>query len=233
MGRGCPMADTDFWPSATPSVSIVSRFVQTGEAPTSYTDVMTVSSTGRRHFSSISAGQNAAISTGAVSISDARTQESSTSAYLLFVWDALDEIRPDRSTPAAEILKKARKAGHVTAVDLVSAQSGAIQRSRRPRRCRTSTSCSSMSTRRASLLGEELGTCDGNSAWTGRSANLRAGCAASSSVIHRPDGAVAGGVTGVIALAGIRCACRTKLIAGAVGAGDALLPAGIAVGLAR
>ncbi len=99
--------------------------VATIEAPTSYTDVMSVESTGRRTFFH---------QRGANAFLDVRHFDFQSSkgkifhlGYLLLL-DALDEIHEGGLTGAARVLRQARQAGLKTAVDLVSEDSERFQR---------------------------------------------------------------------------------------------------------
>lgn len=90
------------------------------ELPTSYTDVMTVKSSGRRTFFH-HRGANAAFSAEGWT----PTNLSGRILHLgyLLLLDALDELQPDGSTKAARLLEKAKLAGLQTSVDIVSESS--------------------------------------------------------------------------------------------------------------
>ena len=93
---------------------------KTGDAPTSYTDVMTVQSTGRRTFFH-ARGANALLD-------PAHFDFTKTSArifhlgYLLLL-DRLDQPSATHGTVAAEVLARAQAAGLKTSIDLVSEDS--------------------------------------------------------------------------------------------------------------
>lgn len=96
-----------------------SQLSVTQEAPTSYTDAMTVEATGRRTFFH-QRGANAALI-------PARVQPANSQARLfhlayLMLLDSLDVLRADGSTGAAELLAQARAAGLSTSVDIVSTE---------------------------------------------------------------------------------------------------------------
>ncbi|MBX7206980.1 MAG: carbohydrate kinase family protein [Verrucomicrobiaceae bacterium] len=92
---------------------------QTELAPTSYTDAMTVASTGRRTFFH-QRGANALLGEGDFDFSG-------TSARIfhlgyLMLLDEMDRQLPDGGTVAACVLRKARRSGLVTSVDIVSTE---------------------------------------------------------------------------------------------------------------
>jgi sugar/nucleoside kinase (ribokinase family) len=86
---------------------------------TSYTDVMTVSETGRRTFFHYR-GANAFLDTGDFdfSLSHAKIFHL---GYLLLL-DKLDELGPDGMSGAARVLQQAKKSGFITSADIVSEQ---------------------------------------------------------------------------------------------------------------
>lgn len=92
--------------------------------PTSYTDVMTVASTGRRTFFH-QRGANAHFDETAIDFTDA-SYRIFYLGYLLLL-DALDVILPDGRTGAARLLERATAAGLTTVVDLVSEESDRFQ----------------------------------------------------------------------------------------------------------
>lgn len=92
---------------------------QTGDAPTSYTDAMTVASTGRRTFFH-QRGANALFG-------DSHLDFTKTKARLfylgfLMLLDAMDEFAAPGRTRASLALQKAQAAGFATAVDMVSTE---------------------------------------------------------------------------------------------------------------
>jgi sugar/nucleoside kinase (ribokinase family) len=89
-------------------------------SPTSYTDVMTVRSTGRRTFFH-QRGANA-IWDGSELDFPSSTARIFHLGYLLLL-DALDEPHPEFGTRAAELLNRAREAGLKTSIDVVSEDS--------------------------------------------------------------------------------------------------------------
>lgn len=98
---------------------------RTGDAPTSYTDVMTVQSTGRRTFFH---------ARGANALLDSRHFDfAQTSArifhlgYLLLL-DRMDSPHPEFGTVAAEVLARAQAAGLKTSIDVVSEDSDRFEK---------------------------------------------------------------------------------------------------------
>jgi sugar/nucleoside kinase (ribokinase family) len=90
-------------------------------APTSYTDVMTVKSTGRRTFFH-QRGANALLDVADFDFSSTRARIFHL-GYLLLL-DRLDAPDPDFGTTAAHVLSLATKAGLKTSLDVVSEDSG-------------------------------------------------------------------------------------------------------------
>jgi sugar/nucleoside kinase (ribokinase family) len=99
--------------------------LQTDAAPTSYTDVMTIQSNGRRTFFH-ARGANALLDAAHFdfSKSDARIFHL---GYLLLL-DRLDAAHPEFGTVGAEVLARAQKAGFKTSIDLVSEDSDRFAR---------------------------------------------------------------------------------------------------------
>ena len=98
----------------------ISSMHRTDAAPTSYTDVMTVASTGRRTFFH-QRGANALLKGSEIQL------ESSSArlfhlGYLLLL-DSLDEACPTFGTKSAELLHRASELGFVTSADVVSEES--------------------------------------------------------------------------------------------------------------
>lgn len=97
----------------------VAQLRQTADAPTSYTDAMTVGSTGRRTFFH-QRGANAFFD-------DSHLDFGKTNTRLFFLGflmllDAMDEFASPGRTRASLALEKARAAGLATAVDMVSTE---------------------------------------------------------------------------------------------------------------
>lgn len=88
---------------------------------TSYTDVMTVASSGIRTFFHYR-GANALLDESYFDFNNARAKIFHL-GYLLLL-DALDRVGSDGSTGAARVLRSARASGLITSVDIVSEQSG-------------------------------------------------------------------------------------------------------------
>jgi len=98
----------------------ISRMQITTEAPTSYTDVMTVRSTGKRTFFH-QPGANACLSRGHFQLKNSNARIFYL-AYLLLL-DALETIGPEGQPETALLLQEARALGFKTAVDVVSENS--------------------------------------------------------------------------------------------------------------
>jgi len=96
------------------------RLALTSEAPTSYTDAMSVESTGRRTFFH-HVGANALLKRTDVNLSESHAKFFYL-GYLLLL-ESLDKLNDGR-TGASELLNEARSLGFLTVVDLVSAQLG-------------------------------------------------------------------------------------------------------------
>jgi sugar/nucleoside kinase (ribokinase family) len=92
----------------------------TKEAPTSYTDVMTVKSTGRRTFFH-QRGANAFLDAAHFDLAQSGARIFHL-GYLLLL-DRLDQLDPVYGTVAAAVLHRAQEAGFRTSVDLVSEDS--------------------------------------------------------------------------------------------------------------
>ena len=90
------------------------------EAPTSYTDVMTVQSTGRRTFFH-QRGANAFLDSAHFDFTQSRARIFHLGYILLL--DRLDQPDPKYGTVAAALLARARAAGFKTSLDLVSEDS--------------------------------------------------------------------------------------------------------------
>jgi len=95
----------------------VGQLHRTPQAATSYTDAMTVASSGRRTFFH-QRGANGLLSPDHFDFSKSRARVF-VLGYLMLL-DALDEIDGDGISGAAKVLRAAREAGMVTAVDCVS-----------------------------------------------------------------------------------------------------------------
>jgi sugar/nucleoside kinase (ribokinase family) len=102
-----------------------SALQQSAEAPTSYTDVMTVQSNGRRTFFH-ARGANALLDSPHFDFSKTNARLFHL-GYLLLL-DKLDGAHPEFGTVAAEILARAQAAGLKTSIDLVSEDSDRFAR---------------------------------------------------------------------------------------------------------
>jgi sugar/nucleoside kinase (ribokinase family) len=98
---------------------------QTGEAPTSYTDVMTVQANGRRTFFH-ARGANALLDS--THFDFAKTSARLFHLGYLLLLDRLDGAHPQYGTVAAEVLARAQAAGLKTSIDLVSEDSDRFAR---------------------------------------------------------------------------------------------------------
>lgn len=196
-------------------------------AHTSYTDVMTVQSTGRRTFFH-QRGANAFLDAGHFdfSASNARIFHL---GYLLLL-DRLDTADPDFGTVAARVLQMARAAGCYTSVDLVSEDSHRFSQIVRPALPYTdyfivnefeAERTTGIRTRQSDVIDfaalEEVSRTllnEGVREWV---------------VIHFPEGACAMGRDGVLHSQGSVCVPQEEIVS-AVGAGDAFA-AGVLHGL--
>lgn len=97
---------------------------QTDRAPTSYTDAMTVASTGRRTFFH-QRGANALL--GESEFDFTRTTARIFHLGYLMLLDEMDRQLPDGGTVAARVLAKAKQGGLVTTVDIVSTENPAFR----------------------------------------------------------------------------------------------------------
>ncbi len=97
----------------------------TAQAPTSYTDVMTVQSTGRRTFFH-ARGANALLDW--VHFDFSKTTASIFHLGYLLLLDRLDQPHPEYGTVAAEVLARAQAAGLKTSVEAVSEDSDRFAR---------------------------------------------------------------------------------------------------------
>lgn len=95
----------------------VSQLHQTRDAPTSYTDAMTVCGTGRRTFFH-HLGANAVL--GATHFDFTRTRARIFHLGYLMLLSEMDRIRDDGRSVASSVLEAAQTAGLATSVDLVS-----------------------------------------------------------------------------------------------------------------
>jgi sugar/nucleoside kinase (ribokinase family) len=96
-----------------------SQLQQTPAAPTSYTDAMTVSVTGRRTFFH-QHGANALL--GEPHFDFNKTQARILHLGYLMLLNEMDRILPDGRTVASRVLESAQKAGLQTTVDIVSTE---------------------------------------------------------------------------------------------------------------
>jgi sugar/nucleoside kinase (ribokinase family) len=102
-----------------------SALLQTAEAPTSYTDVMTVQSTGRRTFFH-ARGANALLDAGHFDF--AKTNARIFHLGYLLLLDRLDAPDATHGTVAAAVLARAQAAGLKTSIDCVSEDSDRFAR---------------------------------------------------------------------------------------------------------
>ncbi len=105
------------------------QLLQTSEAPTSYTDVMTVQSTGRRTFFH-ARGANALLSSPHFDFS--KTSAKIFHLGYLLLLDGMDAPSPTHGTVAAEVLSRAQAAGLRTSIDVVSEDSDRFAKIVRP-----------------------------------------------------------------------------------------------------
>lgn len=129
MGAGYPLeasglvgkdADGDWILADCRAAGIDARQLrQTSKAPTSYTDAMTVASTGRRTFFH-QRGANALL--GGADFEFGSTKARLFHLGYLMLLDEMDRLLPDGSTVASRVLASASKAGLLTSVDVVSTE---------------------------------------------------------------------------------------------------------------
>jgi sugar/nucleoside kinase (ribokinase family) len=204
-----------------------SRLRVSAEAPTSYTDVMTVRSTGRRTFFH-RRGANACLDAGHFAFADV-TARIFHLGYLLLL-DCLDAPDAEFGTVAARVFDQATRAGCKTSVDVVSEDSDRFARIVLPT-LRQVDYC---------ILNEfELERTTGIAVGAGESVDLAAletaaRCLLDAGVrewvvVHYPEGACALGRDGQLHRQGSVRLPAAK-IAGTVGAGDAFA-AGLLHGL--
>ncbi|MGI9240973.1 MAG: carbohydrate kinase family protein, partial [Verrucomicrobiales bacterium] len=192
-------------------------------APTSYTDVMTVSADGRRTFFH-QRGANALFDGAKVDLSGSQGRIFYL-GYLLLL-DSLDQLRGDGSTLAADLLEQASAQGFETAVDLVSAQSGKFAQIVLPSLPHVDYLFLN-EYEAGALLGIELEEADQQSLLAA-AVEIRALGVRGLVIIHRPDGAALAGHESSFWQGSV--AIPEGMIAGAVGAGDAFA-AGMLLGL--
>lgn len=199
----------------------------TKEAPTSYTDVMTVKSTGRRTFFH-QRGANAFLDAAHFDFtqSDARIFHL---GYLLLL-DRLDQPDPACGTVAASVLRRAQEAGLQTSVDLVSVDSDRFAEIVLPalRFCDYCILNEFEAERTTGIAISQEGNIDLQAARTAARELARAGVR-EWVVIHFPAGAIAAGPNNEELLQASVNMPQSS-IAGTTGAGDAFA-AGVLLGL--
>jgi sugar/nucleoside kinase (ribokinase family) len=197
------------------------------EAPTSYDDVMTVKSTGRRTFF-FRRGANAFLDDEHFdfTLSKARIFHL---GYLLLL-DRLDLPHPVHETVAAAVLRRAQEAGFKTSVDLVSEDSDRFAKIVRPvlKFCDYCVLNEFEAERTTGIQIVREGKINFGAARKAADELLKAGVR-EWVVIHFPEGAIAVG-SGGQDLMQASVNMPQRLIAGAVGAGDAFA-AGLLLGL--
>ncbi|MEI6536177.1 MAG: carbohydrate kinase family protein, partial [Verrucomicrobiaceae bacterium] len=102
----------------------VSQLQKTNEAPTSYTDAMTVASTGRRTFFH-QRGANALLNETHINFSSTRAKLFHL-GYLMLL-DSMDSFVGGGRTRASLALEKAKQAGLSTSVDIVSTENNCFR----------------------------------------------------------------------------------------------------------
>lgn len=201
-----------------------SRVVAEKGVSTSFTEVVTVRSTGRRSFFH-HRGANALL--GAGHFDFGRTSERIFYLGYLFLLDGLDAPGPGGAPAARDVLRLAREAGLLTALDCVSAAAGRCWEEARPVLSEVDVLFAN-EIEAGRLCGREAGP-------TGRSSAEAAARALAGlgvrgwSIVHYPGGACACSGSGeVVWQSAVRV--PPELVAGAAGAGDALA-AGVLLGL--
>ena len=197
------------------------------QAPTSYTDVMTVQSTGRRTFFHLR-GANAFLDAPHFDFTQSRARIFHL-GYLL-VLDRLDQPDPEHGTVAASLLARAQTAGFKTSLDLVSEDSDRFTQIVRPalRHCDYCVLNEFEAERTTGIEIVRGGGIDLGEARKAARELLKAGVR-EWAVIHFPAGAIAVGAGGR-ELAQGSVNLPQDQIAGTVGAGDAFA-AGVLLGL--
>ena len=199
----------------------------TKEAPTSYTDVMTVKSTGRRTFFH---RRGANMFLGAEHFDFAQSDARILYLGYLLLLDRLDQPEPTSGTVAASVLQRAQKAGLKTILDLVSEDGDRFTHIVRPA-LKFCDYCVLNEFEAERTTGIEIvreGRVDFDAARKAAQELLAAGVR-EWVVIHFPAGAIAVGSSGrELAQASINM--PPERIAGTVGAGDAFA-AGMLLGL--
>jgi sugar/nucleoside kinase (ribokinase family) len=197
------------------------------QASTSYTDVMTVQSTGRRTFFH-HRGTNAFLEVEHFDFTQSRARIFHL-GYLLLL-DRLDQPNPEHGTAGAALLANAQSAGFKTSVDVVSEDSDRFAQIIRPalRYCDYCFLNEFEAERTTGIQIVHSDTVDLNAARIAASQLLKAGVR-EWVVIHFPVGTVAVGAKGDELAQGSVNVPQAK-IAGTVGAGDAFA-AGVLLGL--
>lgn len=103
----------------------VQQLQQTSDAATSYTDVMSVKSTGKRTFFH-QRGTNALLDEPHFDFAHSNAKIFHL-GYLLLL-DKLDMVHPDGTTGSAQVFKKAKANGLLTSADIVSDATGAFKK---------------------------------------------------------------------------------------------------------
>ena len=191
---------------------------RTSEAPTSYTDAMTVTSTGRRTFFH-QRGANALLS--AQHFDFQQTQARVFHLGYLMLLDEMDRELPSGGTVAAQVLATAQQHGLITAVDIVSTENP---------RFRQITEAALPHIDHLVINEIEASKVVGTDLRSGNRVQVRACMAAAQHLIHKgvrqqvvihfTEGAVAAKAHGQITLQG-SLQLPPGFIAGATGAGDA------------
>jgi sugar/nucleoside kinase (ribokinase family) len=197
------------------------------EAPTSYTDVMTVQSTGRRTFFH-RRGANAFLDAEHFDFAQSKARIFHL-GYLLLL-DRLDRPDPKYGTVAAALLERAQAAGFKTSVDLVSEDSDRFAQVARPalRHCDYCVLNEFEAERTTGIEIMHRGGADLDAARKAARELIKAGVR-EWVVIHFPAGALAVSASGC-ELAQPSVNLPQAQIAGTVGAGDAFA-AGVLLGL--
>lgn len=202
--------------------------VQPG-APTSYTDVMTVESTGARTFFHMR-GANAFFDIEHVRIESLRSKIFIL-GYLLLL-DRFDSSDPEYGTRAARLLAECQRAGLLTAIDLVSAEAGRFAEVATPA-MRYTDFCILNEVESGGVTGEQIRAASGDVDWNAAksAAKKLAELGVRRNVtIHLPEGAISLDVASgeIVQVPSLKL--PEGFIKGAAGAGDAFC-AGMLLGL--
>jgi len=201
-----------------------SRVVAEKGVSTSFTEVVTVRSTGKRSFFH-HRGANALL--GASHLDFERASQRIFYLGYLFLLDGLDAPGPGGAPAARDVLRRARAAGLQTALDCASAAAGQPWEAARPVLCEVDVLFAN-EVEAGRLCGREIDQVD-RRAVEAAARDLVGLGVRGWAIVHYPGGACACSGSGEIVWQGA-VRVRPEQVAGAAGAGDALA-AGVLLGL--